>query len=148
MSGTVFVDTNVLVYVRDRTDEEKQRRAAEWVALLWESRLGRLSVQVLQEYYVTITTRLEPPRTTEEARDDVIALSAWKPAVIDLGLVERAWTLQDRFGFSWWDSLIVAAAVSGGCRYLLTEDLQDGQVVDRLTIMSPFAHEPESVLYG
>jgi predicted nucleic acid-binding protein len=148
MSGTVFVDTNVFVYVRDRTEEEKQRRAAEWVALLWESRLGRISLQVLQEYYVTVTTKLDPPRTLAEARDDVIALRAWRPVVIELATVERAWALQDRFAFSWWDSLIVAAAVSGGCRYLLTEDLQDGQVVDALTIVNPFNLEPEALLGG
>lgn len=146
MSATVFVDTNVLVYVRDRTDEGKQRRAAEWMAALWDARLGRLSVQVLQEYYVTLTKKLEPARTVEEAREDVIALSAWRPATIDLGTIERAWDLQDRFGFSWWDSLIAAAALGTGCRYILSEDFQDGQVVDGMTIMSPFTRRPEEVL--
>ena len=146
MSGTVFVDTNVLVYVRDRTDDDKQRRAAEWVAALWETRLGRLSVQVLQEYYVTLTMKLKPARTTEEVREDVIALHAWRPAAIDLDTIERAWDLQDRFAFSWWDSLIVAAAVGMRCRYLLSEDLQDGQVVDGLTIVSPFTRRPAVVL--
>ena len=146
MSATVFVDTNVLVYVRDRTDEEKQRQAAEWMALLWESRLGRLSIQVLQEYYVTVTKKLDPPRTNEEAREDVFALSTWRPAVIDVPMLDRAFAFQDRYGFAWWDALIVAAGVSGRCRYLLTEDLHDGQVVDGLTIISPFTHAPESIL--
>ena len=146
MSGTVFVDTNVLVYVRDRTDDDKQRRAAEWVSALWEARLGRLSVQVLQEYYVTLTMKLNPARTAEEVREDVIALHAWRPAPIDLDTLERAWDLQDRFAFSWWDSLIVSAAAGMRCRYLLSEDLQDGQVVDGLTILSPFTRSPADVL--
>ena len=146
MRATVFVDTNVLVYVRDRTDEDKQRRAAEWMAALWDARLGRLSVQVLQEYYVTLTKKLEPARTVEEAREDVIALSAWRPAMIDLETIERAWDLQDRFGFSWWDSLIAAAALGTGCRFLLSSDFQDGQIVDGLTIMSPFTRGPDEVL--
>ena len=146
MSVTVFVDTNVLVYLRDRSEDEKQRRAAEWMALLWELRIGRLSTQVLQEYYVQVTRKLDPPRTTEEAREDVLALGVWRPTVIDLQVMERAWTVQDRFGFSWWDALIVAAALAGSCRYLLTEDLQDGQEVEGLRIVSPFAHEPEVVL--
>lgn len=146
MSATVFVDTNVLVYVRDRTDEGKQRMAAEWVASLWDSRLGRLSVQVLQEYYVTLTRKLKPARSAEEVREDVIALSAWRPAAIDVGMIERAWELQDRFAFSWWDSLIVAAAGAMRCRYLLSEDLQDGQVIDGLTIVSPFTRGPDDVL--
>jgi predicted nucleic acid-binding protein len=148
MSATVFVDTNVLVYVRDRATEEKQRQAAEWMALLWESRLGRLSIQVLQEYYVTVTRKLDPPRTNEEAREDVIAFATWRPFVIDVDMLDRAWAVQDRFGFAWWDALIVAAGVSGRCRYLLTEDLQDGQVVDGLTIISPFTHAPGSILRG
>jgi predicted nucleic acid-binding protein len=146
MSVTVFVDTNVLVYLRDRSEDEKQRRAAEWMALLWELRIGRLSTQVLQEYYVQVTRKLDPPRTTEEAREDVLALGVWRPTVIDLRVMERAWTVQDRFGFSRWDALIVAAALAGSCRYLLTEDLQDGQEVEGLRIVSPFAHEPEVVL--
>jgi predicted nucleic acid-binding protein len=146
MSATVFVDTNVLVYVRDRTDEEKQRQAAEWLTALWDTRLGRLSVQVLQEYYVTVTVKLTPPRELEEAREDVIALTAWRPATPDLRTLERAWDLQDRFAFSWWDSLIVAAALEPRCRWLLSEDLQDGQVVDGLTIISPFSHTPDDVL--
>ncbi|MGH7447714.1 MAG: PIN domain-containing protein [Longimicrobiales bacterium] len=146
MSGTVFVDTNVLVYVRDRTDEEKQRRAAEWMAALWDSRLGRLSVQVLQEYYITLTRKLSPPRTAEEAREDVIALGVWRPATIDLGTLELAWEIQDRFALSWWDSLIVAAAVEMRCRHLLTEDLQDGQVVGGVAILNPFLHAPGEVL--
>ncbi|HLU26136.1 MAG TPA: PIN domain-containing protein [Longimicrobiales bacterium] len=146
MSAPIFVDTNVLVYVRDRTDEEKQRRAAEWMAALWDTRLGRLSVQVLQEYYVTITKKLDPPRTPEEAREDVLALATWKPLPIELPLIERAWSLRDRFGFSWWDSLIVAAAVKAGCRYLLSEDLPDGLDVDGLTIINPFTHSPTDLL--
>jgi predicted nucleic acid-binding protein len=146
MSAPVFVDTNVLVYVRDRTEEEKQRRAAEWIARLWDTRLGRLSTQVLQEYYVTVTAKLSPPRTREEAREDVISLTAWSPAQMDVRVIERAWSLEDRYSFSWWDALIVASGLVGRCAYLLSEDLQDGQVIDGMRIISPFTHEPESVL--
>ena len=140
------VDTNVLVYVRDRTEEEKQRRAAEWMAALWDTGLGRLSYQVLQEYYVVTTRKLDPPRSKEEAREDVLSLSAWDPVGVDRVLMERAWELQDERGFSWWDALIVAAALRARCRYLLTEDLQDGQEVGGLTILSPFSTAPDEVL--
>ncbi len=143
---TVFVDTNVLVYVRDRTDGEKQRRAAEWMAALWDSRRGRLSVQVVQEYYVTLTGKLDPPRSVEEAREDVLSLQAWEPIVIDSGLLEDGWDFQERFGLSWWDALIVAAAHRSGSRWLLTEDLQDGQDILGLTVVNPFSHTPEAIL--
>ena len=61
--------------------------------------------------------------------------------------VDRAWAVQDRFGYSSWDSLIIAAALGAECDYLLTEDLQDGQEIDGLTIISPFTHNPETVLH-
>lgn len=142
----VFADTNVLVYVRDRTEEEKQRRAAEWIAALWDTGLGRLSYQVLQEYYLVLTRKLDPPRSAEEAREDVLSLSAWDPVAVDRSVIERAWDLEDRHGFSWWDALIVAAALQARCRYLLTEELQEGQEVDGLTIVSPFTSSPDEVL--
>ena len=143
---TVFVDTNVLVYVRDRSEATRQRRAAEWMGSLWETGLGRLSYQVLQEYYVTLTTKLDPPRSNQDARDDVVALRAWKPAGIDHRTIEGAWDVEDRYGYSWWDALIVATALQSGSRFLLSEDLQTGQVIDTITIISPFAQDPEEIL--
>jgi predicted nucleic acid-binding protein len=76
----------------------------------------------------------------------VIALAVWRPTTIGLETLERAWEIEDRFAFSWWDSLILAAAVDMRCRHLLTEDLQDGQVVDGVTILNPFLHAPSDVL--
>ena len=146
MSETVFVDTNLLVYVRDRTEEEKQRWAAEWMAALWDTRRGRLSFQVLQEYYVTVTRKLNPPRTLNEAREDILSFQAWDPIAIDAGMLEEGWSVQDRYGFSWWDALIVAAAARSGSLWLLSEDFQDGQEVSGLTVVNPFSHEPDAVL--
>lgn len=146
MSDAVFVDTNVLVYARDQSEKRKQQRALEWMIALWDSRRGRISMQVLQEYYVTVTEKLDPPRNRDEAREDVLALYAWKPATADVALLERSWILQDKFGFSWWDSQIVAAALTARCRFLLTEDLQDEQSIDDLTIVNPFTHEPDKLL--
>jgi predicted nucleic acid-binding protein len=143
---TVFVDTNVLVYVRDLSEPEKQRRAAAWVAALWNTGLGRLSYQVLQEYYVTLTAKLDLQRPTEDVREDVGALRAWNPVGIEHATIERAWDVQDRYGHSWWDALIVAAALQSGCRYLLTEDLQSGQSIDTATVISPFEHDPDEIL--
>lgn len=142
----VFVDTSVLVYLRDGRDPEKQRRAAEWMARLWESRAGRLSTQVLHEYYVTVTAKLDPGLTAEEAREDVLALAAWHPVGTTLGLTEAAWDIQDRWGFSFWDALIVAGARADGCDILLTEDLSHGQELDGLRVASPFEEAPEAAL--
>jgi predicted nucleic acid-binding protein len=134
----VFVDTNVLVYARDASDPEKQATAAAWIEHLWTSAGGRLSVQVLQEYYVTVTRKMDPGLSADEARADVRDLAAWRPIRIDEAIIESAWLLEDRYQLSFWDSLIVAAAQAAGCGTLLTEDLQDGLDVDGLRIADPF----------
>lgn len=138
----VFVDTNVLVHSRDPSDPAKQRRAAEWLASLWDHGNGRLSLQVLQEFYVTMVEKLDPPADTDDVRDDVAALATWNPVVTDFGVLERAWAVEDRYGFSWWDSLIIAQALVAGCETLLTEDLQHDQEVFGLRIADPFREEP------
>lgn len=142
MTATLFVDTNVIVYSLDAAKKVKQERAREWMAEAWKSRRGRLSMQVIQEFYVTVTSKLKPGLEPEMARREARALTLWRPTPITLPLVERAWSVQDRFGFSWWDSMIVAAAQTEGCSYLLTEDLQDGQDLDGLIVLNPFLHEP------
>jgi len=138
----VFVDTNVLVYLRDARDPSKQAAAAAWMGRLWETRRGRVSQQVLQEYYVTVTGKLEPGLPPEEAREDVMALRSWLPLGPSLELVEEAWDEQDRWGFSFWDSLIVAAARAQGCAVLLTEDLSHGQELGGLRVVNPFREAP------
>ncbi len=142
MSEPVFVDTNVLVYSRDASEAQKQPLANEWVAALWRSRSGRLSVQVLHEYYVTVTDKLRPGMDRKDARADVRTLLAWSPVPLNVGLLERAWTDQDRFRLSWWDALIVAAARTAESAYLLSEDFQDGQDLGGLRVIDPFIHEP------
>lgn len=136
---TYFVDTNLLVYARDSTHPAKQRQAHRWLEHLWRAREGRLSFQVLQEYYVTVTTKLSPGLLPQDARDDVRALYAWEPLPTDTVVVEGAWRIQDRHGFSWWDSLIVSAAQVLNCDHLLTEDLQHERSLEGLTILNPFA---------
>ncbi len=146
MSVRVFVDTNVLVYARDASEREKQPRAAAWLKALWQARAGRLSGQVLQEYYVVVTHKLDPGLDAEMARADVRSLLAWRPVAADGSLMERAWTIEDRFELSFWDALIVAAAERAQCDHLLTEDLQDGQEFHGVRVVNPFRHEPSSIL--
>jgi predicted nucleic acid-binding protein len=142
MAERVFVDTNVLVYLRDATEPGKQQAAAEWMSRLWDTGTGRLSAQVLQEYYVTVTAKLDPGLPAGDAREDVLALRAWHPLEPDLELMERAWSMEDRWGFSFRDALIVAAARRLDCDLLLTEDLQDGQDLEGLRVRNPFLHPP------
>ncbi len=146
MSDLYFVDSNVFVYRHDRDETLKQARAAEVLRLLWQGRCGRLSVQVLNEFYAVATRELAQPVPKEIARKELRQLEFWKPTPLSLAVRERAWSIEDRYGFSWWDSLIVAAALAEGCKYLLTEDLQDGQDLDGLRVVDPFSRSPEE--YG
>ena len=139
MIAPVFVDTNVIVYRYDTRVPEKQSRADEWLTLIWSRRSGRVSTQVLLEFYSTITRKLKPAMAAADVRRVVRGLSSWQPIPVDLPVLERAWFLQDRYSLSWWDALIVAAAQACECEILLTEDLQHGQVFDTVRVIDPFA---------
>lgn len=134
----LFVDTNLLVYTRDASDRRKQERALDWMELLWSSGEGRLSTQVLQEFYVTVTRKLSPGLEPELARADMLDLVTWDPLKIDAPLLGRAWSIEDKHGLSFWDALIVAAAAASGCEAVLTEDLHNGASIDGVTVMNPF----------
>jgi len=148
MRGSVFVDTNVLVYARDTTEADKQEQAARWIEHLWRTRAGRLSFQVLHEFFVTVTAKLRPGMAVAAARDDVRTLLAWGPVAPLPRSLEAAWRLQDRFSLSWWDALIVAAAQEAGCSVLLSEDLQHGQRFGDVEVCSPFRAAPEDHASG
>jgi predicted nucleic acid-binding protein len=146
MTATVFVDTNVLVYARDASEVEKQPKAEAWMRYLWREKSGRLSFQVLNEYYFTVTGKLQPGLDPAEARNEVRSLLAWRPVPADRRVLEGAWSVQDRYQLAWWDSLIVAAARAAGSRFLLTEDLQHHQVLGDLTVLNPFESSPGTFL--
>lgn len=139
MNATVFVDTNVLVYARDASEPRKQAAAETWLRQLWIEQRGRTSVQVLSEYYTVVTHKLKPGLAAEDAWRDVTALLAWDPQPIDGNTLAQAHTIERRYGLSWWDAMIVAAAQLQDCSVLLTEDLQHGFHCEGVTIQSPFA---------
>jgi predicted nucleic acid-binding protein len=145
MSAKVFVDTNVLVYSRDASETEKQPQAISWMKSLWASQTGRLSYQVLQEFYSIVTTKLQPGMKPQSAREDVQSLIAWNPIPVNYDVIKGAWSIQDRFHLSWWDSLIVSAAQIADCKYLLSEDLQDDQVHGEVRIVNPFSRSFDSL---
>lgn len=144
MTPLYFVDTNVLVYARDASEPDKQRAAERWLRFLWETRAGRVSTQVLNEYHVVVTEKLRPGLDRERTRADVRNLMAWAPIPSDRPVIDGAWTVQERHGLSWWDSLVVSAAQVAGCTFLVTEDLAAGRVFDGVRVISPFeTHPPE-----
>jgi len=87
---------------------------------------------------VTATRMLEPGPPPEVARADVEDLSAWRPITIDVAVAEAAWSIEDRFGVSFRDALIAAAAYVAACAVLLGEDLQHGMDLDGVRVLDPF----------
>ena len=133
----VFVDTNVLIYALDPRDAVKQAAAQAWLTRCWQERSGRVSTQVLNEFYVNLV-RINGDAFQARARAEIRHLMAWNPCAIDGALLETAWGIADEANVSHWDALIIAAAISQGCDTLLSEDLQLGQTIEGVRIVSPF----------
>jgi predicted nucleic acid-binding protein len=135
-----FVDTNLLLYYIDPVESSKRVRAVEWLGALWKAGAGRLSWQVLHEFYWNAVKkmRLEPATAREIVQD----LSHWKPVDSSIGLVQQAWGWMDAAQLSYWDALILAAAERTGARYLLSEDFQSGRDYAGTRVLNPFDHSP------
>jgi len=134
-----FVDTNVLVYAFDKTSSPKKLAAQRLINELMEKDLLRVSTQVLQELFVTLTRKVSQPCSIEEALAVLEDLAAWPLMVVDYPAIRAAVELADRAKFSFWDALIVVAAARTGATVLYTEDLNDGQEILGLRISNPFA---------
>ena len=139
MTGPVFVDTNVFVYLHNDSDPVKKFRADDWITCLVRRRAGRLSFQVLQELYSVLTRKVQPALAASRAQAIIRDLTSWQPIPADLAILERAWLIQGRHVLSWWDALIVAAAQACECKVLLTEDLQHDQMFGAVRTVDPFA---------
>jgi predicted nucleic acid-binding protein len=133
-----FVDTNVLIYAEDRDAKRKHEIARDLVVELWNERNGVVSVQVLQEFYVNVTRKLKKPLTVPRALEIVEEYSTWTVIENTARLLVRAIDLQQKHRLSFWDSMIVQAAIDAGCETLLTEDLNAGQRIESVTIVNPF----------
>jgi predicted nucleic acid-binding protein len=137
VTGRAFIDTNVWVYAVDTSDERKQTRAL--AVLEQEMRHGVvLSAQVIGEYYVTTTRKLDPPLAPTAALEDVRDMMRQAVVPLDARLAEAAAIGAQAWRLSYWDALLVAAARTAGAQRLLSEDLQDGRVIDGVTIENPF----------
>src|ERR1035437_5101388 len=135
-----FVDTNVLLYSLDPADPAKQRMAHQWMQVLWSDGAGRVSWQVVNEFYSNGVRKLR--QDVGALRAQVETLARWEPVGFGLGIVHRAWYWMDKAGLPYWDALILAAAESADCRYLLSEDFQEGRKFGDITVVNPFRSSP------
>jgi predicted nucleic acid-binding protein len=135
----VFLDTNVLVYLFDAGAPAKQAAARELLATRGEAGEVVLSTQVLQEFYVAVTRKLAKPLEEQTAADALRDLAAFPIVQIDSDMVFSAAQRSRADRMSFWDALIVEAALSSGAALLCSEDLQAGRKFDGLEVVNPFA---------
>lgn len=131
-----FFDTNVLIYADDKAAPAKQRRAIELLAEHRRARTGVLSLQVLQEYFVTVTRKLRVDVVI--ARRKVELLAEFDVAAPEVGDILAAIDLHRLHGFSFWDAMVVRAAKQAGCGVLYSEDMQGEREIDGVCIVNPF----------
>ena len=134
----VFLDTNILVYAYDISSGSKHDVARNIVADLWNFRTGVLSIQVLQELFVTVTKKIPKPLDVKTTRDIVRDFLLWEVVDNDGELMMAAMDVQMKYHYAFWDSLIIAAAIKSGASILITEDLNNGQIIEGVLIKNPF----------
>jgi predicted nucleic acid-binding protein len=139
MSGKFFLDTNVFIYAADKTDFRKRDRAEDLIRSGVTSRRGIVSLQVAQEFLNFALRKAEVPMSNPDAEEYLRVIL--KPMLVQQPpelLLKDALHLHSRYRLSWYDSLIVAAAMEQKCAVLYTEDLQHGQRFGNLEIRNPF----------
>lgn len=134
----LFLDTNILVYAFDISAGFKHDLAAQLVKSCWEDETGCLSIQVLQEFFVTVTRKLASPLDQQTAKQIVVDLTNWQvhaPATSDF---LQAIELQQEHQISFWDAQVIQSATALGCSQLLSEDLNSGQWYGSVQVINPF----------
>ena len=139
MSGNkTFLDTNIIVYAYDSSAKNKHEIAKKIMIDLWDSGHGLISTQVLQEFYVSITKKIPKPLEINLAKRIIEDLLYWDVIVNNGEAILEAIEIQRRNKFSFWDSMVVQAALKGGAELLLSEDLESGRVISGVKIENPF----------
>ncbi len=136
-----FIDTNVLVYAYDKSAGAKYQKAKELLKCIWNLGTGCISIQVLQEFYVTVTDKLAYPMESEIASRIISGLSSWclhSPSPED---VIHAIFLHQAHRVSFWDAMIIQSAQRMNCQVLFSEDLNPGQCYDSVRVVNPFTDD-------
>jgi predicted nucleic acid-binding protein len=133
-----FLDANILVYAFDSSAGTKQAAAKQLLTRLWDSGAGCLSVQVLQEFFVTVTRKVAKPLSIDDGAQRVREFAAWRVFAPTADDVLAAIELHQQARITFWDAMIVVAAAQSACDVLWTEDLSDGQRLGGVSISNPF----------
>ena len=139
MSGRFFLDTNIFAYTFDAKAPAKAKRAAQLIRRAADTGQGIVSYQVVQEFFNVALRKFSEPMKAVDAEQYLGTV--FRPLVgvhSSQALYAEALHLQAKSGMSWYDSLIVSAAIQAQCDFLYTEDLQHGQRFGSLQISNPF----------
>lgn len=134
----IFLDTNIIIYAYDLSAGRKHETARKVLMDLWNSGRGLLSTQVLQEFFVSATRKISRPLDLKVAKDIVSDLLRWDLIVNNGESILEAIEIHSRHNYSFWDSMIIQAAINGGASLLISEDLSDGKTINGVTIKNPF----------
>ncbi len=141
-----FADTNLIVYTIDPREPDKRRRMKDFLNRIINRHTLVLSPQGLNECYRVVTVKRDlMPRN--QARLFVYALSEFCVAGYDFEVTQKAWQIEERYGFGWWDCMLLATASLAHCDVFLSEDMKHEQKVDGLVILNPFKLEADSRLF-
>ena len=136
-----FIDTNILVYAHDLSAGEKHDRARELIQTLWDTGIGCISIQVLQEFFVTVTRKVARPVKSEDAARVIKDLATWNLHQPNANDVLGAIGLKEHHQVSFWDAMILWSASQMGCSKLYSEDLSSDQIYESVLIVNPFIDE-------
>lgn len=134
----IFLDTNIIIYAYDFSAGEKHLIARKVVVDLWGSGIGLLSTQVLQEFFVSVTKKIQKPLDIRRAKEVVKDFMKWDVVVNDGETILGAIDIHQQYKYSFWDSMILYSAINGGASTLISEDFTDGQTVLSTKIENPF----------
>lgn len=138
MTGKTFIDTSVLIYAHDVDAQAKHEVAKNILRELWSERSGALSLQVLQEFFVSVTSKIPSPLPKEMARLVVNSYAIWCTEITAAEL-ESAFRIEDESKVLFWDALILAAALRSGATRILSEDLHPEPMIAGISVENPFA---------
>jgi len=138
MNGKAFFDSNIICYAFDTKDKEKKEKAKELLKNWMSSGKLVISTQVLQEVFVVLTRKTKPPLKPEKTKEILEVFLPFEIVQITPELIFKAIDILIKHRISFWDALIISAAVKAKCKVVFTEDLNDGQIIEGVTIINPF----------
>ncbi len=136
MTSKTFIDTNIFVYSLDKANPEKQQQARSLLTAVKNSGTGVISTQILQEFYVVSTGKLNIDKSL--AKRITLSLANFDLITVDKTIIKIAIDCADNNNISFWDALVISSAAAGGCKSVWTEDLSHNQVINGVRVENPF----------